>query len=324
MVEASLAEKVAHSNEIAAKVPKVKLNDGNFMPVVGLGTFLNTTNIYEIVKKAILEDGYRHIDCSKVYNNEEDVGRAINECIAAGIKREDLYIVSKLWHDDKHRVAEATDECLKRLGLDYLDLWIVHWMRPWVDWESPEKTIKSPPHYLIWKDMEKLVKNGKVRSIGVSNCTIPMLYDVLAGCEIKPVYNQIESHPYYSQHIVKKTHHDYGIFLCAYASIGSGNWTLTPPGRKSGTVLQDPIINEIAAKHGKTAAQIIFAWHHAHKTVILAQTSKPERLPENINFFDIVLTEDEIKAIDGLECGGRLYDVAFVNGYDWNSMPYFN
>ena len=121
--------------------------------------------------------------------NEEDVGRAINDCIKAGIKREALYIVSKLWHDDKNRVAEATDECLKRLGLDYLDLWIIHWMRADVDWESEEWTIKSPPHYLVWKDMEKLVKAGKVRSIGVSNCTIPMLFDVLAGAEIRPVYN---------------------------------------------------------------------------------------------------------------------------------------
>ena len=145
MVETSVAEKVAKSNEIAQKVPKYKCNDGTFIPVLGLGTFLNTSNVYDIVKKAILEDGYRHIDCSKVYNNEEDVGRAIRECIESGIKREDLYIVSKLWHDDKNRVAEATDECLKRLGLDYLDLWIIHWMRVDVDWESPEQTIKSPP-----------------------------------------------------------------------------------------------------------------------------------------------------------------------------------
>ena len=304
-------------------MPKVKLNNGTFMPVLGLGTFLNTNNIYEIVKKAILEDGYRHIDCSKIYNNEPDVGRAINECIAAGVKREDLYIVSKLWHDDKARVAEATEECLQRLGLDYLDLWIIHWMRPHVDWESPDKTIKNPPHYLIWKEMEKLVKNGKVRSIGVSNCPVPMLYDLLAGCEIRPVYNQIESHPYFSQHVVKSTHHAYGILLCAYASIGSAAWSLAPPGRKSGAVLQDPIINEIAAKHGRSAAQIIFAWHHAHKTVILVQTSKPERLPENISFFDIVLTEEEIKAIDALENGGRLFDVLYIDGYDWNKMPYW-
>ena len=248
MVETTVADKIAKSNEIAAKVPKAKLNDGTFMPMLGLGTFLNTTNIYDVVKKAILEDGYRHIDCSKIYNNEEDVGRAINECIAAGIKREDLYIVSKLWHDDKNRVAEATDECLKRLGLEYLDLWIIHWMRPHVDWESPEKIIKSPPHYLIWKEMEKVVKSGKVKSIGVSNCTIPMLYDLLAGCEIRPVYNQIESHPYFNQHNLIKTHKDYGIFLCAYGSIGSGQWSLAPPGRKPGTCLQDPVINEIAKK----------------------------------------------------------------------------
>lgn len=283
---------------------------------MGLGTFLNTTNIYDIVKKAILEDGYRHIDCAKIYNNEEDVGRAIKDCIDAGIKREDLYIVSKLWHNDKNRVAEATDDCLKRLGLDYLDLWIIHWMRPDID--SSTKKILSPPHYLVWKEMEKLVKNGKVRSIGVSNCTIPMLYDLLAGAEIKPVYNQIESHPYFNQHIVKKTHQDYGIHLCAYASIGSGNITFAPNGRVPGSCLSDPVITEIAKKHGRSTAQIIFAWHHHHGSVILCQTSKPERLPENIGFFDIKLSEDEVKAIDALENGGRLFEPAGFFG-----MPYF-
>ena len=191
MVEASVTDKIKRSNEIAAKVPKAKNNDGTFMPVMGLGTFLNLSdNVYDVVKKAILEDGYRHIDCAKVYNNEEEVGRAINDCIKAGIKREDLYIVSKLWHDDKNRVAEATDECLKRLGLDYLDLWMLHWShRPLLDMDTPEMKILSRPHYLIWKDMEKLVKDGKVKSIGVSNCTIPCLYDLLAGAEIYPIYN---------------------------------------------------------------------------------------------------------------------------------------
>jgi diketogulonate reductase-like aldo/keto reductase len=254
MVEASVAEKIARSNEIAAKVPKVKLNDGHYMPVLGLGTFLNTSNVYDIVKKAILEDGYRHIDCSKVYNNEPDVGRAINECIAAGIKREDLYIVSKLWVDDKARVAEATDECLQRLGLEYLDLWIIHWPNAHVDWDSPDKKILSPPHYIVWKEMEKLVKNGKVRSIGLSNATIPMFYDILAGAEIRPVYNQIESHPYFNNHILKKSHQDYGVHICAYASIGSGAWGLAPAGRVPGSCLSDPVISEIAKKHGRSTA----------------------------------------------------------------------
>lgn len=188
MVEVTDAEKIAKSNEIAATIPKHKLNDGTYMPVFVLGTFMNKTNIYDIVKKAILEDGYRHIDCAKVYENEEEVGRAINDCIAAGIKREDLYLVSKLWHNDKGRVAEAYDECLKRLNVEYLDLFMIHWTGlPDVDWA--EKKIKSPPLYLIWKEMEKLVKTGKCKSIGLSNATIPILFDILAGAEIKPVYN---------------------------------------------------------------------------------------------------------------------------------------
>ena len=123
---------------------------------------------------------------------------------------------------------------------------------------------------------------------------------------------------------MRETHQKYGIHLCAYASIGSSAWGLAPPGRKAGSCLSDPVIIDIAAKHGRSTAQIIFAWHHHHKNVILVQTSKPERLPENISFFDITLSEEEMKAIDSLECGGRLFDPLFISGYGWNNMPFFN
>lgn len=305
MVETTVAEQVARSNEIAATIPKHKLNDGTHIPVFALGTFkMETGSIYEVVKTAILKEGYRHIDCAKVYENEEEVGRAINDCIAAGIKREDLYIVSKLWHTDKGRVAEAYDECLKRLNLEYLDLWILHWTTlPDVDWT--EKKIRSPPLYLIWKEMEKLVKTGKCKSIGVSNATVHVLLDIIAGAEIKPVYNQIETHPYFNNHKLIGVQHEFDVYTAGYATIGSGVFSAGQPAGP----LHDPTIAEIAAKHGKTAAQVIFAWHHHHRTIILCQTSKVERLSENLKIFDFTLSEDEIKTIDGLDKpDGRRFD----------------
>lgn len=191
--------------------------------------------------------------------------------------------------------------------------------------DSPQKTISGPPNYIIWKEMEKLVKNGKVKSIGMSNCPVAMLYDTLAGCEIRPVYNQIESHPYFNRHNIRQVHADYGVVICAYASIGSAGWGIqNPKVPKAGSVLHDPLVTAIAKKHGMTAAQIIFAWHHHYGSVVLVQTSRPERLPENISYFDIQLTEDEIKAIDGLECGGRLFNPAYIDGYGWNNMPFFD
>ena len=114
------------------------------------------------------------------------------------------------------------------------------------------------------------------------------------------------------------------MYICAHSSIGSGNWTLCPPGRKAGACLTDPVIGEIAKAHGRSPAQIIFAWHHHHKTIVLCQTSKPERLPENISFFDVKLSEEDVKKIDALDSEAKLYDPFYIDGFGWNSMPYYN
>ena len=179
--------------------PVFTLSSGHKMPAVGLGTYLSNKGVIgPVIKKAILEDGYRHIDCAKLYNNEEEIGQALQECFAAGIKREDIFVTCKLWHTDKNDVEGAIDASLKRLQLDYLDLYLIHWIWPNVEWgdDSAEPKILTPPNHIVWKQMESLYKKGKAKSIGVSNCTIPLLIDLLAGCEIKPHVNQIEVHPY--------------------------------------------------------------------------------------------------------------------------------
>ena len=173
----------------AEKCARYTLNNGTKIPVLGLGTFLMSDNPKEMVKKAILEYGYRHIDTAKIYANEEQIGEAIAECIAAGVPREELYITTKLWHDDYHDVEAAARESLRKLKLEYMDLYLVHWVRPCMNWDSPNWDITSPPQHVIWSKMESLVDAGLTKSIGVSNCVMPMLADLLAGCRIKPVVN---------------------------------------------------------------------------------------------------------------------------------------
>ena len=148
------------------------------------------------MKNAILKYGYRHIDTATLYGNEDDIGEALQECMAAGVKREDLFITTKLWHTDKNDIEGALKTSLAKLKLDYVDLYLVHWMRPLIDFDGGEWKIISPPNHVVWTGMEALVEKGLTKSIGVSNCTIPLLYDILAGCKIKPVVNQIECHPY--------------------------------------------------------------------------------------------------------------------------------
>ena len=149
-----------------------------------------------LVKDAILKHGYRHIDTAKVYYNEEIIGQALTECMEAGVKREELFIVTKLYHDaDKKNVEAACRAQLKKLQLEYLDLYLIHWMAPLMDWEDPNLVQATPAHE-VWAQMENLVKIGLVKSIGVCNCTSPMLLDLLTYAQIKPVVVQMELHPF--------------------------------------------------------------------------------------------------------------------------------
>ena len=167
------------------------LNNGKTIPVVGLGTFNNQGEVVKTtVKSAILEHGYRHIDTATDYENEEQVGEALQECLQAGVPREDLFVTTKIWNDDYNDIEGACRTSLRKLRLDYLDMYMIHWMMLPIDCEGDEGwRVTSPPFHVIWSKMEELVRIGLVRSLAVSNCTIPMLVNLLAGCEIKPVIN---------------------------------------------------------------------------------------------------------------------------------------
>lgn len=181
--------------EIASKIPFVTLNDGRHMPQIGLGTFnASEGDLEHVIKEAVLKYGYRHIDTARIYGNEEAIGRALQECFKEGIKREDLFIVTKLWQDDKKDVEGALRTSLKKLQLDYVDLYLIHWTVPIVNY--PKAEVQATPNHKVWAEMERMHELGLAKSIGVSNATIAILLDMLTYCKIRPATNQIEIHPY--------------------------------------------------------------------------------------------------------------------------------
>lgn len=160
------------------------------MPQIGLGTFNDeSSKLEEVVKSAILEHGYRHIDTASLYGNEEQIGNALEHVFAQGVKREDIFITTKIWQAERDDVEGALRRSLSKLKVDYVDLYLLHWMAPKMDWEDEKQPIKNTPTHKVWAELERLVDEGLIKNIGVSNCTIPMLLDLLAYARHKPVTN---------------------------------------------------------------------------------------------------------------------------------------
>ena len=315
---AKKTEKIAQ-----VKTPTYTLNSGHKIPVLGFGTCL-VEGGSKFFSKVVLEYGYRHLDTAMRYGNEEELGEALQDCFAAGIKRKDLFITTKLDSTDKANVEAACRTSLKRLQLDYVDLYLIHWMKPEFDWNSKNWKITTPPHHVVWKQMEALVKKGLARSIGVSNCTFPTLCDILADCKIRPAVNQVECHPYFQQTRMNEFHQKFGIYLSPYGSIGSGQFVYRTHKVEDVNVLTDPVIKAIATSKGKTPAQIVIRWHLQRNTIPLVKTSKEERLRENSSVHDFQLTKAEMARIDGLDAGIRLFNPKVIDNTRFNRLPYFD
>ncbi|PEZ74167.1 aldo/keto reductase [Bacillus sp. AFS017274] len=258
----------------------ITLHNGVKMPQLGFGVFKvkNGNETVESVKKAI-EVGYRAIDTAAIYENEEGVGQAIREC---GVPREELFITSKVWNTEQgyETTLQAFDDSLNRLGLEYLDLYLIHW-------PGKDKYLET------WRALEKLYKDGKVKSIGVSNFHVHHLENLLANSEVKPVVNQIELHPLLTQVEIR----DY----CAKHEIKVESWS--PLGR--GNLLEEPTINHIAKKHGKSSAQVLIRWHLQHDLVVIPKSITPSRIEENAEVFDFSLSLNEMNQIDALNKNER-------------------
>lgn len=274
-------------------VPTVELNNGVKMPQIGLGVFQSSPEDTVKAVKAALETGYRHIDTAAAYGNERQVGEAI---AASGLNRDEVFVETKVWVSDYgyDETLHAFDKASKKLGTDYIDLLILH---------------QSMPHYFdktvqAYKGLETLLADGKVRAIGVSNFMPKAVEDLLSQTEIVPAVNQIECHPYFSQPAVQKIDADNGILTQAWSPIGG--ITFYPGwGDQRRSVMDDPTLQKIAADHGKSAAQIMLAWHIAEGRSAIPKSVNPERIAQNFDVFDIELSADELSAIDALDTGVR-------------------
>lgn len=261
-------------------VPDITLADGTVIPQLGFGTWqVPTEQAYEAVKKA-LEVGYRHIDTAAIYGNEEGVGRAISE---SKIDRDELFVTTKLWNDS-HKADDARrgiTESLRKLGLDYVDLYLIHW----------PATVKYGDAYIeAWDALQDFKAEGLIKAAGVSNFHIPHL-DRLNGPA--PAIDQLESHPTFQNAQLDKDLQSRGIVLEAWSPLGSGQ------------DLDNPVIDEIGKDLGKSIAQVIIAWHLAKGHIVLPKSITPARIEENFDVFGFELSDDQIAAIDALEAGNR-------------------
>ncbi|WP_039067013.1 aldo/keto reductase [Staphylococcus shinii] len=255
--------------------------NGNEMPIVGLGTFRveNNDECAASVKHAI-ESGYTHIDTAMIYENEDKVGQGIAEGLAStGLKRSDLFITSKLWLDDygRQNVANAYETSLNKLGLDYLNLYLMHW--PGTDEALMIDT---------WQGMEDLYKNDKVKNIGVSNFNVEHLEALLAQVSIKPVINQVEFHPYLLQSSLNRYLEVQNIHMESWSPLMNAQ------------ILEDETVNEVANEVGKSPAQVIIRWNIEHGVVVIPKSVTPSRIEENIDVFDFALTAEQIEKLDNL------------------------
>ena len=265
-------------------IPTLTLNDGNEIPQLGFGVFLVEPADTERIVLDALEIGYRHIDTAAIYRNEEGVGRAI---AASGIPRDELFITTKLWNADQgtESAHEAIDVSLDKLGLEQVDLYLIHWTTP-----------KRDLYVESWKALEQIKADGKAKSIGVSNFLVEHLERVEAASDTIPAVNQIELHPYHQRLAETSYGHDHGIVTEAWGPLGQGKYPL----------FELPEITSAAAAHDRTPAQIVLRWHIQQRHVIFPKSNSRERIAENFDLFDFELTAAEQTAISGLERGGRV------------------
>lgn len=264
------------------EVPTVDLGDGVAIPQLGYGVWQVPADDTERAVSEALAAGYRHIDTAAAYQNEEGVARAIR---SSGLPRDEIFVTTKLWNRDHghDRAIQAFARSMERLELDVLDLYLIHWPVP-----SRDLYVET------WQALTELQADGRIRAIGVSNFNADHLDRIIEATGVTPAINQIELHPRLQQEELRAFHAERGIATEAWSPLGQGQ------------LLDDPVIGELARKHGKTPAQVILRWHLQLGNVVIPKSVTPERIRQNIDVFDFELAADDLQAIAGLDAGGRI------------------
>jgi 2,5-diketo-D-gluconate reductase A len=268
---------------VSSKVPPIILNNGVEMPQLGFGVWQVPDDEAERAVATALEAGYRSIDTAAIYGNEEGTGRAI---AASGVPRKDIFVTTKLWNADHgyDSTLRGFDASLEKLGVDYLDLFLMHWPTP-----------KRDKYVDTYKAFEKLHADGRIRAIGVSNFEPDHLQRLIAETSVIPAVDQIELHPHLQQRAAREYHAEQGIATEAWSPLGSGKG-----------LLEVPAIVAIAQKHGRTPAQVVLRWHVQLGNVVIPKSVTPSRIKENIEVFDFSLDTEDLAAISALNEDRRL------------------
>lgn len=264
-----------------SKVPTIELNDGVGIPQLGFGVFQIKPDETAAAVKTALDSGYRHIDTAEMYGNEKEVAQGIRD---AGLDRGDVFVTSKL-NNGFHRPDDARrafDQTLKALDSDYVDLFLIHWPLP---------TLYDGDFVSTWKVFEEFARDGRARSIGVSNFQVAHLDRLADETGTVPSVNQIEVHPYFANDEVRAYGREHGIVTEAWSPIAQGR------------VLDDPVINRVAEARGKSAAQVVLRWHIQRGDIVFPKSVTPERIKANFELFDFELDDSDMDAISGLDKG---------------------
>ncbi|WP_342641843.1 aldo/keto reductase [Rhodoligotrophos ferricapiens] len=258
-------------------VPSITLNDGHSIPQLGLGVWQTPAAQTAHVVEEALRVGYRHIDTAAIYGNEAGVGEAVRN---SGLPRNEIFVTTKLWNDDQgyDETLRAFDKSLKQLRLDHVDLYLIHWPAP-----------RRNAYVETWRALIRLKEEGRARSIGVSNFNPDHLRHIVRETDVRPVLNQIELHPRFQRRDLREAHRELGIATEAWSPLGQG------------TLLDHPVIREIARKHDRTPAQVIIRWHIENGIIVIPKSVTPSRIAENFDVFGFRLDQAELEQINRLD-----------------------